>query len=288
MMNIETVTIIGVGLIGGSLAITLKERCGVKRIIGVGRSLSSLEQMALIVDSHGHKVIDESTLDPKYGVRNADVVILALPVVSIIEVGKEIVANLKIGCIVIDVGSTKAEIVHILTPLVQQKGSFVGTHPLAGSHNRGPESAKGDLFHNAVCVITPVEKTDKDACEIIKAMWTRVGARIMEMPPEGHDKLIAITSHLPHIIASVLVNIAMGEGEKIIPLIASGFLDTTRVAQGDAEMWKDICLTNQGSIKEMLGKFKDALNKWEQVISDERWDRLKEMFEAAQGWRKGV
>ncbi|OIP37078.1 hypothetical protein AUJ95_08745 [Candidatus Desantisbacteria bacterium CG2_30_40_21] len=288
MMNIETVTIIGVGLIGGSLAITLKERCGVKRIIGVGRSLSSLEQMALIVDSHGHKVIDESTLDPKYGVRNADVVILALPVVSIIEVGKEIVANLKIGCIVIDVGSTKAEIVHILTPLVQQKGSFVGTHPLAGSHNRGPESAKGDLFHNAVCVITPVEKTDKDACEIIKAMWTRVGAKIMEMPPEGHDKLIAITSHLPHIIASVLVNIAMGEGEKIIPLIASGFLDTTRVAQGDAEMWKDICLTNQGSIKEMLGKFKDALNKWEQVISDERWDRLKEMFEAAQGWRKGV
>jgi len=288
MMNIETVTIIGVGLIGGSLAITLKERCGVKRIIGVGRSLSSLEQMALIVDSHGHKVIDESTLDTKYGVRNADVVILALPVVSIIEVGKEIVANLKIGCIVIDVGSTKAEIVHILTPLVQQKGSFVGTHPLAGSHNRGPESAKGDLFHNAVCVITPVEKTDKDACEIIKAMWTRVGAKIMEMPPEGHDKLIAITSHLPHIIASVLVNIAMGEGEKIIPLIASGFLDTTRVAQGDAEMWKDICLTNQGSIKEMLGKFKDALNKWEQVISDERWDRLKEMFEAAQGWRKGV
>ncbi|PIP39941.1 prephenate dehydrogenase [Candidatus Desantisbacteria bacterium CG23_combo_of_CG06-09_8_20_14_all_40_23] len=288
MMNIETVTIIGVGLIGGSLAITLKERCGVKRIIGVGRSLSSLEQMALIVDSHGHKVIDESTLDPKYGVRNADVVILALPVVSIIEVGKEIVANLKIGCIVIDVGSTKAEIVHILTPLVQQKGSFVGTHPLAGSHNRGTESAKGDLFHNAVCVITPVEKTDKDACEIIKAMWTRVGAKIMEMPPEGHDKLIAITSHLPHIIASVLVNIAMGEGEKIIPLIASGFLDTTRVAQGDAEMWKDICLTNQGSIKEMLGKFKDALNKWEQVISDERWDRLKEMFEAAQGWRKGV
>ncbi|MFH1097253.1 MAG: prephenate dehydrogenase/arogenate dehydrogenase family protein [Candidatus Desantisbacteria bacterium] len=286
MMNIETVTIIGVGLIGGSLAIALKEKCGVKRIIGVGRSLSSLEQMALIVDSQGNKAIDEVTLDINYGVRDAGMIVLALPVASIIEVGKGIVDNINDGCIVTDVGSTKAAITHTLTPLFNSCGFFVGGHPLAGSHNRGPESAKGDLFNNATCVITPVEETDSDACVIIKDMWAGVGARVMEMLPEEHDRLIAVTSHLPHIIASVLVDVARGEGEKIIPLIASGFLDTTRVSQGDARMWRDICLTNQGSIVTTLGRFKQAVSQWEQVINDGQWDKLGEMFAEVKEWRE--
>jgi prephenate dehydrogenase len=287
--NINTVTIIGVGLIGGSLAIGLKEWYGVKRIIGIGRSITSLEQMVKIVDSKGNRVIDEVSLDAVCGVRDADMVILALPASSIIDTAKMVVDHLKSGCIVADVGSTKSEIVRVLTPLIRQKGSFVGTHPLAGSHNRGPESANRRLFQGAVCVITPLlEETDRNACEIIKDMWAKVGARVVEMPPQSHDILVAATSHLPHIIASVLVDVAMGEGERIIPLIASGFLDTTRVAQGDARMWKDICLTNQESIVEMLERFRYVLNEWEQTIKDGNWDRLEEMFGAAKEWRSRI
>ena len=286
MNNINTVAIIGVGLIGGSLAIALKERCGVKRIVGIGRSSASLEQMDRIVDSRGNRVIDEASIDAKHGVRDADMVILALPVASIIEMGGVIADHLKFGCIVTDVGSTKAEIVRTLTPLIQPKGAFVGAHPLAGSHNRGPEFADGELFNGAVCVVTPLlEETDRDACEIIRDMWSGVGARVMEMLPQVHDRLVAATSHLPHIIASVLVDAAKGEGEKIIPLIASGFLDTTRVAQGDARMWRDICLTNQDGIIAMMERFRCILNEWEQVIRDSRGDRLEEMFVAAQEWR---
>ncbi|MDI6781901.1 MAG: prephenate dehydrogenase [bacterium] len=289
-MNINTVTIIGVGLIGGSLAIGLKEWCGVKRIIGVGRSQASLEQMGRIVDSHGRRVIDEVNTDAVYGVRDAEMVILALPVSSIMETAKVIVGNLKAGCIVADVGSTKSEIVCTLTRLIQQNGgSFVGTHPLAGSHNRGPLSADRGLFQGAVCVVTPLlEETDESACEIVKDMWANVGARVIEMPPQVHDMIVAATSHLPHIIASVLADVARGEGERIIPLIASGFLDTTRVAQGDARMWKDICLTNQESIVEMLERFRCVLDEWEQAIRDGDWDRLEGMFEAAREWRIGL
>ncbi|MBI4777673.1 prephenate dehydrogenase [Candidatus Desantisbacteria bacterium] len=288
-MNINTVTIIGVGLIGGSLAIGLKEWCGVKRIIGVGRSLASLEQMAGIVDDNGNRVIDEVSLDAVYGVRDADMVILALPVSSIIEIAKVIAGHLKSGCIVTDVGSTKSEIVHVLTPLIRQKGAFVGAHPLAGSHNRGPAFADEGLFQGAVCVVTPLlEETDMNACNIIKDMWTKVGARVISMPPQVHDRIVATTSHLPHIIASMLVDTAKGEGEGIIPLIASGFLDTTRVAQGDARMWKDICLTNQESIVGMLERFGCVLNEWKQTIKDGNWDRLEEMFVDAQVWRSRI
>ncbi len=286
-MNINTVTIIGVGLIGGSLAIGLKEWCGVKRIIGVGRSQASLEQMGRIVDSCGRRVIDEVSIDAVYGVRDAEMVILALPVSSIIETAKMIAGHLPKGCIVVDVGSTKSEIVRILTPLIRQNGSFVGTHPLAGSHNRGSASADKGLFQGAVCVVTPLlEETDESACEVVKDMWAKVGARVMEMPPQVHDMIVAATSHLPHIIASVLVDAAKGEGEQIIPLIASGFLDTTRIAQGDARMWKDICLTNQEAILKMLEKFRCVLNEWEQTIKDGNWDRLEGMFGAAREWRK--
>ncbi|MFH1860454.1 MAG: prephenate dehydrogenase [bacterium] len=284
-MNINTAAIIGVGLIGGSLAIGLKEWCGVKRIVGIGRSPSSLEQMALIVDNQGNRVIDEVSIDAKYGVRDADLVILALPVASIIEIGKEIVDSLKTGCIVTDVGSTKTEIVCSLTPLIQQKGAFVGTHPLAGSHNRGPEFADMELFNGAVCVVTPIDETDRDACEIISNMWAGVKARVVTMLPQVHDRLGAATSHRPHVIASVLVDVAKGEGEKIIPLIASGFLDTTRIAQGDARMWRDICLTNQDGIITMIERFRCILNEWECVIKDGKKDKLEEMFGAVQEWR---
>ncbi len=292
-MNMNTVTIIGVGLIGGSLAIGLKEWCGVKRIIGVGRSAASLEQMGKIVDSHGNRVIDELGIDAAYGVREAEMVILALPVSSIIETAGMIAGYLPAGCIVTDVGSTKSEIVRTLTPLIRQNGGlFIGAHPLAGSHNRGPESADKGLFQNAVCVVTPItplpEETDQNACKVVKDMWAKVGARVMEMPPQVHDMIVAATSHLPHIIAAVLADAARGEGEQIIPLIASGFLDTTRVAQGDAMMWKDICLTNQESIVTMLERFRYVLDEWEQTIRDGDWDRLEKMLETAGEWRKNV
>jgi prephenate dehydrogenase len=283
--DIHTITIVGVGLIGGALAISLKERCNIPRIIGVGRSHASLEKFDNIVDSNGNRVIDEKYIDVYAGVKDADIVILAVPVLSIIDIGKQIANSISSGCIVTDVGSTKAMIVQELTSVLRNSGYFVGTHPLAGSHKSGPEAAKANMFNNAVCVVTPIKDTNPDALEIIKKLWINIGANVVEMTPEVHDKLIAVTSHLPHIIVASLVNIAAEYGDDIIPLISSGFKDTTRIAQAHEGMWRDICLTNKQFLLEIIDKFKNILDKWQMVIDKEDKDNIEEMFRVTRKWR---
>lgn len=279
-MKIEKVSIIGVGLIGGSLGLALKKKGLASKIVGIGRRETSLRE-ALRVGA-----VDEITLDLKEGVSEADLVVLAVPVGSILKIGREIVPHLKQGAILTDVGSTKEEIVRTLGILTKD---FVGAHPMAGSNESGVAKATASLFEKATCVITPTGKTSKKALNVVENLWKKVGARVVKMSPETHDFLVAITSHLPHLAASSLVSLAAREKEKIAPLIATGFKDTTRIASSDPRLWSDIFLSNKEMVLSALKEYKEILSEWEELIREEDQEGIRLKFgQAASWWRENV
>ncbi|MBU1487024.1 prephenate dehydrogenase [bacterium] len=279
-MKIEKVSIIGVGLIGGSLGLALKKKGLASKIVGIGRRETSLRE-ALRVGT-----VDEVTLDLKEGVSQADLVILAAPVGSILRIGREIVPHLKQGAILTDVGSTKEEIVRALGALTKD---FVGAHPMAGSNESGVEKATASLFEKATCVITPTGETSKKALDVVENLWKKIGARVVKMSPETHDFLVAITSHLPHLAASSLVSLAAKEKEKAVPLIATGFKDTTRIAASDPRLWSDIFLSNKEMVLSALKEYKEILSQWEELIREEDQEGIRLKFgQAASWWRENV
>lgn len=274
------VSIIGVGLIGGSLGLALKGRGLASKIIGVGRREISLKN-ALKAGA-----VDETTLDLKEGVYDADLIVLAAPVVSILRIGKETVSYLKQGAILTDVGSTKEEIVRTLSALTR---NFVGAHPMAGSNESGVEKATASLFEKTTCVVTPNMETSKEALSIVEDLWKKVGAKVVKMDPRTHDFLVAITSHLPHLAASSLVSLAAKEKGKAVPLIATGFKDTTRIASSPSEVWSDIFLSNKEMVVSALKGYKEILSQWEELIEGEDREKIQLKFsQAASWWRENV
>lgn len=271
------VSIIGVGLIGGSFGLALKEKGLAAEIIGVGRRETSLKE-ALRVGA-----VDETTLDLKEGVSQADLVVLAAPVGSILRIGRQIVPYLKEGAILTDVGSAKEEIVRTLGGLTK---NFVGVHPMAGSNESGVEKATASLFEKATCVITPTGETSKKALNVVEDLWKKVGARVVQMSPETHDFLVAITSHLPHLAASSLVSLAAKEKEKAVPLIATGFKDTTRIASSHPQLWSDIFLSNKEMVLSALKGYKEILSEWEELIRKEDKEGIRLKFGQASSWRR--
>jgi prephenate dehydrogenase len=283
MEKIKSVAIIGVGLIGGSLGLALRKANLTQNIIGIGRREEKLQQALKL------GAVDSIVTDIYFGVKRADMVILATPINSILEIATQMVPYLKMGAIVMDVGSTKKKIVRKLTPsLSLSEVHFVGTHPLAGSEASGIEVAKADLFENATCVITPIPQTNKDALSIIRSLWEGIGAKVIEMSPEVHDELIAYSSHLPHLIATSLADLAKQRDKKILPLLASGFKDTTRISASDAVMWRDICLTNQEEILKSISEFKKILEKWQRLIEQANSETLKAAFEEIKKFRDQI
>lgn len=274
MERIKSVAIIGVGLIGGSLGLALKKANWTQNIIGIGRREEKLQQALKL------GAVDSTVTDIYFGVKRVDMVILATPVNSILEIASQMVPYLKMGAIVMDVGSTKERIVRKLTPALSlSEVHFVGTHPLAGSEESGIEVAKADLFKEATCVITSTPQTNEDALSIVRSLWESVGAKVVEMSPELHDELIAYSSHLPHIIATALVDLTKMQDKKILSLLASGFKDTTRIAASDPVMWRDICLTNQEKILKSISEFRKILDKWQRLIEQANPEILKTEFE---------
>lgn len=273
----DKVTIIGVGLIGGSLGLALKEKRITKRIIGVGRREESLK-IAL-----EKKEVDEVTTDQASGVRDADLVVIATPLELTVETFEKIIPHLKKGCVVTDVGSVKGPILKRI-----DHPFFIGGHPLAGSEKRGPQSARADLFKEATVVLTPVEKTDEKALALIKSMWQDLGAKALFLSPEVHDELVAFTSHLPHILATSLTNLiaALAEKEeKVLSLMGEGFRDTTRIAASPPSMWQEICLANREEISKAIKRFKEILSEMEEALSKEEKDKLLHKFEKAKETR---
>jgi prephenate dehydrogenase len=274
-MNLGEIAIIGTGLIGGSIGLGLKERGLATTIIGVGHRKTSLNKALKI------KAIDEGTTSIEKAVKNADIIILATSVSLIPDHAKKIIPLMKKSAILTDVGSTKSYIVsHINNEIKsrcgREKPNFIGAHPLAGSEQRGIESARSDLFEGSVCVLTPTSLNSKQGITRLSSMWKALGARISIMTPSKHDEILALVSHLPHFVASSLAGVI---DEKHWKFAASGLRDTTRIASGDPELWLDISKQNKKEIIEALRSFSEEvecmINDLERGNDKKLLDRLK-------------
>jgi prephenate dehydrogenase len=250
-------TIIGVGLIGGSLGMALKQRGLARHVVGVGHRQVSLDQAL------ARGAADRVTLEPEAGVRGSDLVVLATAIGCFEPILRRVAPALERGTVVIDVGSTKARAVARLEPLVPEGCALVGCHPIAGSEQRGVGHARADLFEGAQCVVTPTARTPPEAVRRVVATWEAVGMTVRTLTPEAHDRLLAAVSHLPHVTAAALVGVIGDEAET---LAGPGWADTTRIASGDPALWRDILLSNAGELDDALGRLEAALARWRDVL----------------------
>jgi prephenate dehydrogenase len=275
--NIEHITIAGVGLIGGSVGLALK-RAGFKgKIIGLGRRWSSLKKA---IDAGA---VDSVELDFAEALKDADLLVIGTPVDTITEIAKEAVKYTPKGCIITDVGSTK-RLVYEIEKLMPDGVYFVGSHPMAGSHKTGADSADAHLFEKTMCIITPTESTNPEATNIVSEMWRTMGAFIQVMSPEEHDFLVAAASHLPHTVACALVNVVSKAGNhkgQAIEFSATGFADMTRIASGSPEIWKGILLQNADLVASMLGRMELELAEFRSILETKNEELLVEKLTQA-------
>ncbi|RJP21994.1 MAG: prephenate dehydrogenase/arogenate dehydrogenase family protein [Candidatus Abyssobacteria bacterium SURF_5] len=268
----EKVAIIGVGLIGGSIGLALKKRglCG--SITGLGRSHQSLANAAKA------GAIDEAAPDIPEAVNGADLVVVCTPVGSVAGVIAEMDSSLEENAYVTDVGSTKLNIVRAVEELPRASMRYVGSHPLAGSDRKGAAHASADLFEGAAVFVTPTLATNPQVNETIQELWARLGAKVVEVAPEAHDRIVARTSHLPHIAASLLVAGLRTLSPEDNRLVGKGFLDTTRIAASDPEMWTEICLENIEEIREAMATLREDMEEFDLYLSEGSYEKLFEFF----------
>ncbi|MFD9900213.1 prephenate/arogenate dehydrogenase family protein [Mesorhizobium sp. NPDC059025] len=282
----EKIALIGIGLIGSSLARVVR-REGLARHIAV-----STRRPETLKRAEELKLGDSYTTDAKVAVRDADLVIVSVPVGASGAVAEEIASALKKGAILTDVGSTKQSVVAQMSPFVPEGVHFIPGHPLAGTENSGPDAGFPDLFDNRWCIFTPLPDTDPKALETLSEFWRRCGSNIDTMTPEHHDMTLAIVSHLPHIIAYNIVgtadDLANVTKSEVIKYSASGFRDFTRLAASDPTMWRDVCLHNKDAILEMLARFSEDLSSLQRAI---RWgdgDKLFDLFTRTRAIRRSI
>ena len=267
---IRQLAIVGVGLLGGSVAKAARSGGLARRIVGVGRDPERLRP-----------AVEDGTLDAAVteldaGVREADVVLLAAPVLAIEGLLERVWRAAPDGALVTDVGSTKRNIVRAAERLAATRSlAFVGSHPLAGSEQAGYRVARADLFRGATVVVTPTEKTELAALKKITELWEALGARVTALDPETHDRTVAAISHLPHLIACALVDGAGRVEPAALELAARGFRDTTRIAAGDPDMWTEIFLANRDALTAGIEAFREALADLQRVIDAGRVEPLR-------------
>jgi prephenate dehydrogenase len=282
---IERLAIIGVGLIGGSLARALREAGAVKTVVGIGRSRANLE------DALSLGICDEITQDAAAGVRNSQVVFLSVPVCSIPAVVAEIAPYLSPGCIVTDGGSVKSAIVKECEALMPPGCHFVGGHPIAGTEHAGAVASFSTLYIGKRCILTPTDTTDEAAFDTISRLWQAAGANVCCMEPGHHDRIFAEISHLPHMVAYALVH-AVGtadvEGENVLSYTAGGFRDFTRIASSDPTMWRDISLMNREALLASIDGFSRSLAELRCRIDCRDSQGLAEFFTIAKQFRDGI
>lgn len=257
-MRIDTLTIVGVGLIGGSVGLAAKSRGAARRVIGVGRSAEFLE----LAVAHG--AIDVGTTDLREGVRDADLTVVCTPVDQIAAVVIEAASYCRPDAVLTDAGSTKGTVVRDLAGRLPARVAFVGSHPLAGSEKSGVEHAQADLFSHKMVVVTPTADTPPAAVERVEGFWRAIGARVERMTPDDHDRAVAFTSHLPHAVAAAAAGVLPPHW---LPLAASGFRDTTRVAAGDPELWDAIIRSNKTAVLAAAAKFADRFDEFRRLLA---------------------
>jgi prephenate dehydrogenase len=275
MQASQSITIIGVGLLGGSLGLALRAAGFGGKLVGVGRRQESLDEALAF------RCIDEATCDLAQGVADADMVVLATPVGAYERILQAIEPALKDHAVVTDVGSTKRQVVALGNILIGP-GRFVGSHPMAGLENKGVAFARADLFEGARCILTPTDETDPELTDRIEELWKTVGMKTLRMTPDAHDRAVAHVSHLPQILASLLMGLPSDNDLKVA---ANGFRDCTRLAGGDPEMWRDILLTNPDPIADTIDAMQSELDKLKAIMLDGDAEKLEAIFTAARDRR---
>ncbi len=277
---INKITIIGVGLIGGSLAKAIKENNLAKVVFGFGRDLNRLEK------AQKANVIDQFSTNLKDAINDSDIVIIATPVGSFKEILNEIKPFLTSKIVISDVGSTKTNIASIVSQtLGDYSNYFIPAHPIAGKEKSGFEASEANLFNNRKVIITPLETSSPDSINLIQKMWEGTGADVDFMSPESHDELLGMTSHLPHMLAFSLVNYLISKNPSASIYAAGGFKDFSRIASGDAVMWRDICIQNKDQIISHIKGYQKTLNSLVDAIENENSDELDLLFTSAKKTR---
>jgi prephenate dehydrogenase len=270
-MQLRTVSILGVGLLGGSIGLAVKERINHCRVIGYGHRQSTLDEAI-------HKgAIDEGYSDPARAVQGADLVILCTPV----GVFGDILRKIKpfVGhALITDVGSTKRSVVKLAEAILADPSRFVGSHPMAGSEKRGVEFARANLCDRAMCLVTPTDRTDPAALTEVEAFWKVLGMRTSRLSPADHDRRVAQISHLPHALASIIVGATDSES---LELAGRGFLDLTRIAGGDGSLWRDILVDNRDNMRDSITRMIAELRRFSDLLEPTKGEELREFLDRA-------
>ncbi|MGJ5081721.1 prephenate/arogenate dehydrogenase family protein [Bradyrhizobium sp. HKCCYLS3013] len=282
----ERVALIGFGLIGGSIARAARLQGVAGEIVTTARSERTRARVAEL------GIVDRVVASNEEAVKDADLVILCIPVGACGPVAEEIAPHLKPGAVVSDVGSVKGAIVRDMAPHLPGNVHFVPAHPVAGTENSGPDSGFAELFINRWCILTPPDGVNADAIDRLRGFWTALGAKVEIMTPDHHDRVLAITSHLPHLIAYTIVGtadeLAQVTESEVIKFSAGGFRDFTRIAASDPTMWRDIFLSNKDAVLDMLGTFTEDLSKLTRAIRRGDGEALFDHFTRTRAIRRGI
>lgn len=279
------ITFVGLGLINGSIARDVRRLGLAERLVGTARRAETLDQ------AYALGLVDEVTSDAAAAVCGADLVILGVPVGVSGEAARAVASGLSADAIVTDVGSVKGKVIELVAPHLDMR-RFVPGHPVAGTEKSGPAAAIERLFENRWCILTPHSMTEAAATERVAALWRALGSKVELMEPAHHDKVLAITSHLPHLLAFNIVNTAddlegVLKGE-VLKYAAGGFTDFTRIAASDPTMWRDVFLYNKTAVLEVIGRYIEDLVALQRAIRWDESDALFERFESAQAIRREV
>jgi prephenate dehydrogenase len=285
-IRFKQVAIVGVGLIGGSLGLVLKQQHIADSVVGIGRRLDNLKTAVAL------GAIDRYVSDPIEGIRGADLVVLATPVDTYERHLKEWAQYLQPDAIVTDVGSVKGALVEQVEALLPPTVRFVGAHPIAGREKSGVAAGSADLFRGARCILTPTKRTDPNALQAVRELWEMAGSKVSEMDPFIHDQVLGAVSHLPHVAAFALIN-ALTEvreqmSSELDPLAHSGggLRDTTRIAASSPEMWRDIFLWNRENLASLIGLYERHLHHLKQLIESGDGPGIEKELERARQVRE--
>jgi cyclohexadieny/prephenate dehydrogenase len=282
----ERVALIGIGLIGSSLARVLRRDSPKTHIIACARRAETLAAVRRL------NLADETTDNPVAAVAGADLVVLATPLSAYAEIAAQIAPALKPGAIVTDVGSVKEAVIRDVAPALPKGVHFVPGHPVAGTEHSGPEAGFAEMFHDRWCILTPLPDGNPAALAKITALWQLARMKVVSMPAEHHDRVLAVTSHLPHLIAYTIVGTASALGDdlksEVIAYSAGGFRDFTRIAASDPVMWRDIFMNNREAVLDILQRFTEDLTALQRAIRRGEGDTLEKRFTETRAIRRSI
>jgi cyclohexadieny/prephenate dehydrogenase len=284
--HFRRVAMLGIGLVNGSLALVMRREGLADEIIACARTETTLDKAKALGLAH------RTTTRPAEAVEGADLVVLGTPVGAYAAVARAMAPGLSPEAIVTDVGSIKAEAIRAVVPYLPEPDRFVAAHPVAGTEHSGPEAAFATLFERRHCILTPIEDTDPEAVRVVAGLWRAAGSMVETMTPEHHDRVLAITSHLPHLIAYTIVatvsDLEQHLQAEVLRYAAGGFTDFTRIAASDPIMWRDVFLHNREAVLEMLGRFTEDLAALQRAIRWGEGDKLQDLFTRTRAIRRGV